>query len=163
MKHVRSFFLNPVFFMLSAGLAYSLALGNDLLVWPTTGNPINYAYMMLIAFAQNVSFTMVSRARNRNSMPYHMVAAWFSNGIWFATFAYLVHFGMSWSLFIPYTCGTVAGSLTGATISMWIERMLGATSDAYVPTKLTLRDAAANATYEIRVVRGVLETREQSA
>jgi len=133
---MKSFFSNTntklVFALLVLGMGYTWLSGNNPLVWPSTDNPINYAYMMLIAFLQNVSFSMVSRARNRDSVPYHMVAAWCSNGVWFATFAYLVHFKLNWMLFIPYTCGTVAGSLTGTQISMFIERILGATSDSHV-------------------------------
>lgn len=86
--------------------------------------------MMVMAFAQNVSFSIVSRSRNRNHFGYHMVAAIFSNGVWFATQAYLiVAHQMSWALFVPYTIGTVSGSLCGQAISMKIERWLGATSD----------------------------------
>lgn len=43
-----------------------------------------------LAFVQNVSFSVVSRSRNRNNMRYHMIAAFFSNSIWFLTFRELV-------------------------------------------------------------------------
>jgi len=81
---------------------------------------------MGIAYAQNISFSLVSRARNRNHMGYHAAASVLSNGIWFATFHYLVVNEMSWILFIPYGIATVAGSLTGAKVSMWIEEKIGA-------------------------------------
>lgn len=82
--------------------------------------------MMLLAFAQNISFSIVSRSRNRNSKVYHLVAAIFSNGVWFMTMSYLiVTKDMSWALFVPYTIGTVSGSVTGQAISMWIEQKLG--------------------------------------
>jgi uncharacterized membrane protein YfcA len=49
-----------------------------------------------------------------------------SNGIWFATFHLLVVEEMGWELAIPYVIGTVAGSLTGAKVSIWIEHKIGA-------------------------------------
>lgn len=82
--------------------------------------------MMLMAFAQNVSFSIVSRSRNRDSKTYHFVAAILSNGVWFATLKYLaVTNQMDWVLFVPYTVGTVSGSVTGQAVSMWIEKRLG--------------------------------------
>lgn len=85
-----------------------------------------------LAFTQNVSFTLVSRSRNRSHMRYHLIASVFSNGIWFLTFRELVLAKMTFMLFIPYTVGTVAGSLFGAAVSMKIEAWLGATSDEHV-------------------------------
>lgn len=85
-------------------------------------------YVAALAYAQNISFCMVSRARNRNNQTYHMVAAILSNLTWFATFRVLVIENMDWTFFIPYLIGTVAGSLTGAAISERIEKRIGATS-----------------------------------
>src|SRR2546422_8348103 len=92
--------------------------------------------MMILAFAQNVSFSVVSRSRNRNSISYHRIAAVFSNGVWFITSKYLiVSQHMSWLLFVPYTAATVYGSTTGQQISMWIERKLGLTADSHLIPK----------------------------
>lgn len=86
---------------------------------------VSILIMMLMAFCQSVSFSIVSRSRNRNSKLYHFIAAIFSNGVWFATLKYLaVTNHMTWMLFIPYTVGTVSGSVTGQSISMWIEKKL---------------------------------------
>ena len=82
--------------------------------------------LIVLAYIQNISFSIVSRARNRDNQAYHMIAAVFSNLIWFATFRILVIADMDWVLFIPYGIGTVAGSLTGAKLSMWIEKKIGA-------------------------------------
>ena len=82
--------------------------------------------ILALAFVQNISFTMVSRSRNRDNMTYHAICSVFSNGIWFATMHYLVVSDLTWWLLAPYVAGTVAGSLTGATISMKIERLIGA-------------------------------------
>ncbi len=82
--------------------------------------------MMALAFVQNVSFSMVSRSRNFDHKGYHVACAVFSNGIWYATAGFLiVRQGMPWALFLPYTVGTVAGSLTGSIISAHIEKWLG--------------------------------------
>ncbi len=170
-EKVKALFANTnsllVFLLFSVGVAYTFIAGNNPFVFPSTANPINYAYMMFIAFLQNVSFSMVSRARNRDSIAYHMVAAWCSNGVWFATFAYLVYFKLDWMLFVPYTCGTVAGSLTGTQISMWIERILGATSDSHVvkkaPRYIEVEDAWTERTRKIIVYNGVVSVVMESA
>jgi len=87
---------------------------------------VSVAIMMLMAFAQNVSFSIVSRSRNRSSKTYHFIAAIASNGVWFVTMKYLIITQqMGWLLFIPYTVGTVGGSVTGQAVSMWIEKKLG--------------------------------------
>lgn len=81
--------------------------------------------MILMAFCQSVSFSIVSRSRNRNSKMYHFIAAILSNGVWFMTLKYLaITNGMNWQLFVPYTIGTVGGSVTGQSVSMWIEKKL---------------------------------------
>jgi hypothetical protein len=108
-----------------------LTLKRDTFLLYITGAGI----LMLLAFAQNVSFSIVSRSRNRDNMTYHMIAAVFSNGIWFLTFQRLVTANMSFTLFIPYTIATVAGSLFGMKVSMLIEKVLGATSDSHLEKK----------------------------
>jgi hypothetical protein len=97
------------------------------------------ATIMLLAFIQNISFSIVSRSRNRTNMTYHAIASVFSNGIWFVTFRQLVLAKMTMALFPGYTIGTVAGSVLGVRISMWIERLLGATSDGHIKPKVDPR------------------------
>ena len=46
--------------------------------------------IILLAYVQNISFSMVSRARNRDSQWYHASCSVMSNGLWFATFHLLV-------------------------------------------------------------------------
>lgn len=82
--------------------------------------------ILFLAFIQNISFTMVSRSRNRDNMTYHTICSVFSNGIWFATMHQLVVTDLSWSLAVPYIVGTVIGSVTGAKVSMKIEKMIDA-------------------------------------
>jgi len=85
-----------------------------------------YAAIVLLAFIQNVSFTMVSRSRNRDNMTYHAVCSVFSNGCWFLTMRELVLADLTLWLFFPYVVGTVAGSLFGAAVSIKIEKAIGA-------------------------------------
>lgn len=85
--------------------------------------------ILLLAFIQNVSFTMVSRARNRDNMYYHAICSVFSNGVWLITFGLLGHeliLNGHYLLAIPYIVGTVSGSLFGAKTSIKIEKWLGA-------------------------------------
>lgn len=88
--------------------------------------------ILLLAFVQNISFSIVSRSRNRDNLKYHIYAAIFSNSIWFLTFRELVTSDMNLILFIPYVVGTVIGSVYGMSISMKIERWLNATSDGHL-------------------------------
>jgi len=93
------------------------------------------AKILILAFIQNVSFSIVSRSRNRNSMTYHIIAATFSNSIWFLTFRELVRSDMNFILFMPYCMGTVLGSVFGVKVSMWIENLIGAQADGHIQTK----------------------------
>lgn len=91
-----------------------------------------WAKILLLSYVQSISFSIISRARNRNSLKYHVIAASASNTIWYLTFRELVMNKMDWMMFLPYTIGTVAGSVTGAKVSMWIERLLAASSDEHL-------------------------------
>lgn len=93
---------------------------------------MTFALVLCLAFAQNVSFTMVSRSRNRDSMTYHAICSIFSNGLWFLTMQQLVVADLSFALILPYIVGTVSGSIFGAKVSMRIERMIGARADSHV-------------------------------
>ena len=88
--------------------------------------------ILVLAFVQNISFTIVSRSRNRGNKKYHMIAALFSNSIWFLTFRELIKGDMNLVLFVPYVIGTIAGSTWGMTISMRIEKWLGASADGHL-------------------------------
>jgi hypothetical protein len=85
-----------------------------------------------LAFIQNISFSIVSRSRNRDNKKYHIIASLFSNSIWFLTFRELILGDMNYYLFIPYVIGTVIGSSYGMTISMKIEKWLGASADGHL-------------------------------
>lgn len=88
--------------------------------------------ILLLAFTQNVSFSIVSRSRNRDNFTYHILASVLSNGVWFLTMRELVVSDLNLTLAIPYVIGTVVGSAVGVKISMRIEKLLGATSDSHL-------------------------------
>lgn len=96
--------------------------------------------LLFLSFIQNISFSIVSRSRNRSSLAFHLIASIFSNSIWFLTFRHLVTRDMSLSLFPWYCIGTVIGSLQGVKISMWIEKKLHAESDAHLKSKINVED-----------------------
>lgn len=78
-----------------------------------------------ILFAQNASFTWVSRARNSGSIPYHALASVASNGVWIASMYFVVDqlqaakgsVGAMVSVGLFYTACTVAG----ATFMHWFS------------------------------------------
>ncbi len=88
--------------------------------------------IFILAFIQNVSFSVVSRSRNRDNFDYHVIAAFFSNSIWFLTFRQLVRGDMNLILFAPYVLATLLGSVYGVKISMYIEKRLGASADNHL-------------------------------
>jgi hypothetical protein len=98
-----------------------------------------FVIIALLAFAQNISFSLVSRSRNRDNLNYHIFASILSNGVWFLTFRSLILNQMDLKLFIPYTIGTVTGSCFGVKISMAIERLLGAKSDPHLPASVSAK------------------------
>ena len=101
-------------------------------MWPII---IAMLTILFLAFIQNISFSIVSRSRNRNNMRYHLIAAFFSNTIWFITFRQLVKADMTLLFFAPYCFGTMLGSVFGVKISMWIESKLGAAADGHLTKK----------------------------
>lgn len=97
-------------------------------------------WLMVLAFVQSVSFSIMSRSRNRSNWSYHLIASVFSNGIWFLTFRQLVLADMTLTLLPFYIIGTVAGSLYGVSVSMKIESWLKATSDSHIKTEISNLD-----------------------
>lgn len=89
-----------------------------------------------VLFAQNWSFTYVSRARNSGSLVRHFKAAIFSNGIWIFSqilmlgpmFDYLTgKHGVALQALAGaiYTVSTVSGSLSAHFVSKHTEKGLG--------------------------------------
>lgn len=84
------------------------------------------AFILMLAFAQSIAFTMTSRSKNRDHMLYNGFCAIFSNGIWLLMMRELFTADLSYDLFAPYIIGTAGGSMFGAKVSMTIEKFLGA-------------------------------------
>jgi len=91
--------------------------------------------ILVLAFIQNISFSLVSRSRNRDNMRFHIIASGLSNTIWFLTFKQLIMTDMSLMVLPAYMIGTISGSVLGVKISMKIENWLGATADGHVKKK----------------------------
>ena len=91
--------------------------------------------ILALAFLQNVTFSIVSRSRNRDHRWFHVSASLLSNVTWFLTFKQLLAVELSWAIFPAYISGTTLGSEWGRVISMRIERALFARSDAHVEAK----------------------------
>lgn len=91
---------------------------------------ILWAFVLIL---QNFAFTFVSRARNSGSLSRHMIAGFFSNGVWFVSqiliFSQLMKI-MTGQYGIPaaigtslyYTAFTLAGSLLAHKFSLATEK-----------------------------------------
>ncbi len=74
--------------------------------------------MFLLVVLQNASFTLVSRARNSNSILYHTIASILSNGIWLLVIRQVVLNLSNISLMLTYLVGSVIGSISMHYIAM---------------------------------------------
>lgn len=74
--------------------------------------------MFALVVLQNASFTLVSRARNSNSLMYNGIASLFSNGIWLLVISKVVQNIESPKMMIAYLAGSVVGSVAMHHISM---------------------------------------------
>jgi len=68
--------------------------------------------MLLLVILQNASFTLLSRARNSNSIRYHAVASVLSNGMWLIVIREVVLNLDKWYLMLTYLLGSVIGSVS---------------------------------------------------
>ena len=67
--------------------------------------------MFGLVVLQNASFTLVSRARNSNSILYHTIASVLSNGIWLLVIRQVVLNLNEIDLMITYLVASVIGSI----------------------------------------------------
>lgn len=74
--------------------------------------------MLGLTILQNASFTLVSRARNSDSILFHGLAATLSNGIWLLVIKNVVNNFDKTELMITYLIGSVLGSIGMHYISM---------------------------------------------
>ena len=74
--------------------------------------------MLGLTILQNASFTLVSRARNSNSIIYHTIASVLSNGIWLLVIRNVVTNFDDTTLMITYLIGSVIGSISMHYVAM---------------------------------------------
>lgn len=74
--------------------------------------------MLGLTILQNASFTLVSRARNSNSILYHTIASVLSNGIWLLVIRHVVTNFNNWILMVTYIVGAVIGNISMHYIAM---------------------------------------------
>ncbi|WP_260255995.1 hypothetical protein, partial [Elizabethkingia miricola] len=74
--------------------------------------------MFALVVLQNASFTLVSRARNSNSLWFHAIASVLSNGIWLLVIRHVVQNFDNLNMMFVYLVGSVCGSLLMHHISM---------------------------------------------
>jgi len=85
--------------------------------------------LLFSAFGQSIGFTLISRARQRNSAPYIAWASVISNGIWYLTIHQLVMNKITPDKAAPYIVGNTTGGLFGQTAAMYIEKKISALMD----------------------------------
>lgn len=74
--------------------------------------------MLFLVILQNASFTLVSRARNSNSISFHAISSVLSNGIWLLVIKNVVQNFDKPIMMIVYIIGSVIGSISMHYISM---------------------------------------------
>ena len=74
--------------------------------------------MFGLTVLQNASVTLVSRARNSNSILFHTIASVLSNGIWLLVIKQVVTNFDNPVLLVTYLIGSVTGSILMHYISM---------------------------------------------
>lgn len=92
-------------------------------------SPLLTIVIILLAVAQYIAFTLISRARTRKNRTYEAYASISSNGTWLAMFGKLNMQGWQAPLFLPYVAGVMIGGNLGIGIAMHIERWFGISSD----------------------------------
>lgn len=85
--------------------------------------------LFAVCVVQAWSFTIVSRARQRNNQQYLAWASVFSNGIWYVCMHYLAQGKITLEKAAPYLIGNAGGSLLGQNVAMKVEQLTGALMD----------------------------------
>lgn len=106
----------------------ALALVAHLLVYKFAGLKAGLILLLVSAW-QAVSFTMVSRARQRNNPEYLAWTSVFSNGVWYLCMHYLAQGIIAAEKAVPYIAGNAGGSLIGQNLAMKVEQATGALMD----------------------------------
>ena len=116
-------------------LVYILVIQMGAILLGFAGVVMSVVLLMLSAW-QQMSFTLKSRAGQRNNPLYLGWASVFSNGVWYITLAPLAMGGVTMDKTIPYIIGGAIGSLVGQLVGMKVERATGALA-SMSPKKVT--------------------------
>ena len=113
----------------------------------------------LLAFFQNIAFTLVSRSRNGKSLWYHAGAATFSNGIYAVMLLFSIGFAVEKNstasgiaFIVVYTLSTVSGSLLAHRLALQKES---------AKSKVATFDDLLRAHTEIQKLRAVVDAAQQ--
>jgi len=87
---------------------------------------LSYVQLAILFFMQNVVFTTVSRARNRDKMWWGWIASLGSNGIWIFVIRELIKNFEDPVVIVLYIFMTANGSTFGMWINIKIEKLIGA-------------------------------------
>lgn len=85
---------------------------------------MKYLIFFALVLAQSMSFTFISRARNRNNVKLAAIASFFSNTTWILVFRHIVLHLEDWVMYPLYVGAMVLGCVTQMKISRkFFEKM----------------------------------------
>ena len=117
------YFSNPLY-VLGAVILLQVGLNPDPAFW------YGVLFLVFIAYVQNVSYGLQSRAGTRSSNALHAFTAILASLVFFMTLRYLYKDQMPLTLLATYMFATVFGSLHGNIVSRRIEKYIGAQTEA---------------------------------
>lgn len=118
------FVKNPLY-ILAAAIFIQIALN------PVTSFWYGVVFLVGIAYVQNISYGLQSRAGTRSSNAFHAMTAVLASLVFFVTLRYLFKDQqMSLTLLPTYMFATIFGSLHGNIVSRRIEKYIGAQTEA---------------------------------
>ncbi len=83
-----------------------------------------YLYVFLLTILQNASYTLISRARNSDSLLFHAFAATCSNGMWILVMSKVIKEFDNIFVLLSYLVGSVIGSVLMHWLSMnYLEKL----------------------------------------
>ena len=88
--------------------------------------------IMLLCALMGTMFSMVSRSRNRDNMTYHIFASAGAQTVYLLVLKQLIESSVEPAIMPFYIVGMVAGSVSGAKISMYVEKRLFAPADGHL-------------------------------
>lgn len=118
------FISNPLY-ILGVVILAQVALNPNVSFW------YGVVFLVGIAYIQNISYSLQSRAGTRSSNAFHAFTAVFASLVFFMTLRYLFRDQQMSLLLLPtYMFATVFGSLHGNVVSRKIEKWIGAQTEA---------------------------------